>query len=174
VLGLEFAEYGQESSDGARNDEREGSNRSSNVAMEALLFSDDPTAWEAALTRSPQALRTSETVKNEEKMEDDRSSGDGTNTRQGRGEMLKEILPDVASGHGSMTTEVTLESLHELDRIRSNLVSLRDAVQISTEDLHAPEEKGEQRTHHSWTVHSPAGCRLEEVRCFEAISSWER
>lgn len=152
-FGLEFAGDTEESSDGDRN----------GGGAPQVLFSDDPAAWEVALTRPPHARRTSAAVRKDKGFENERSSGDVTNTRQGRGEMSEEILSVDASGHEIIMEEVASNSLHELDRIRLNLVSLRDAVQIGAEGLHASQGWKDQ-PHNSWTIYSPAGCRIEEVR----------
>ncbi len=157
-LGIEFAGDTQESSDGARNGEGTGNKRS-----KVAPFSDDPAAWEVALTRSPHALRTSAAVRKDKDIENERSTGDGTNTLQDRGEISEGILSGDAPGHESVAEEVAWKNLQDLGRIRLNLVSLRDAVQIGAKGDHASKE-WEERTHSSWTIYSPAGCQIEKVR----------
>lgn len=137
-----------------------------------FLGSDDPTAWESALLGAPRAHQDSTAV-----WKEGEESAEGESVRGG----------DNNQG------DLRVGGLRDLDRTRSKLVSLRDAVRVGSKALGMQLEEGEEEglepedlrqsdgrhhsqqwrrnveesepeeKHHSWTIHSPDGCRVGEV-----------
>lgn len=154
-------------SDEASTDGGEGKTKQS-ATPGTLLYSDDPRAWEAALTRPLLAKRTSAAVTNDKGDESGRNSEHDADVRDDHGEISQEVVWDEDSDHVRVTEEVSSETLAELDRVRLNLLHLRDAVQSHPEGLHRRTEGEEteedpQQPHRSWTIHSHDDCRMEEV-----------
>ena len=140
------------------------------------LRSEDPTAWEAALLGASLAHEASTVV-----WDEGEKGGEGKN-----------VQGDDRPGQLDMGLR------HELDRIRSKLVSLRDAVWTGSKTLQIQYERADgldladlqrsefhpsqqrwrrnvgesepEKTCYSWTVHSQDGCHIEEVLRGEASS----